>query len=169
MNDYISNKELTAYLYGQDDERIASLCYGKARRQIKNTGCGLVAVYNVMKRLGREQPFEAIIRDAQRLHMPWFFGFFGTKPRSLRRYFKLQGVPCRLTNDCADFKKSLSAATAAIICTWNDKRTSGIHFYTVFNDSGSLSALNRYCGNAPMPFTAEDVREDRFICGYIFY
>ena len=65
MNDYISGKELTTYLYGQDDERIASLCYGKARRKIENTGCGLVAVYNVMKRLGREQPFEDIIRDPE--------------------------------------------------------------------------------------------------------
>ena len=168
MNDYNSGKELTTYLYGQDDERIASLCYGKARRKIENTGCGLVAVYNVMKRLDRAQPFEEIIRDAQRLHMPWLFGFFGTKPRSLLRYFKLHGVPCRLTNDCADFKKSLLDTTAAIICTWNDRRTSGIHFYTVFNDGGRLTALNRFCGNASTPFSAEDVREDRFICGYIF-
>jgi len=168
MNHHISKNELTTYLYAQDDPRIASLCYGRAKQKIERSGCGLVAIYNVMKRLGKAQPFPDIIRDAQRLHMPWLFGFFGTKPRSLRRYFKLHGVPFRLTNDCADFKESLAAANAAVLCTWNDKRTSGIHFYAVFNDNGKLTALNRYCGNAPTAFSAEDVRADRFICGYLF-
>lgn len=168
MSNNISKKELKSYLYGQDDVRVASLRYGKARRQIESVGCGLVAVYNVMKRLDREQSFEDIIRDAQRLHMPWLFGFFGTKPRSLSRYFKLHRVDCRLTNNCAEFKSSLSEANAAIICTWCGKRTDGIHFFTVFNDDGRLTALNRYCGKAPTPFSSDEIREDRFICGYLF-
>lgn len=156
------------YVTRQNDPEIAALTYGRARLKIENVGCGLVAVYNVMCRLHQPQSFEDIIRDAQRLRLPWLFGVFGTKPRSLGRYFRQKKIPFEQTNDSAVFLEKLKTADAAIICTWNSKRTHGIHFYTVLNDGGSLSALNQYTADAPTAFSADAVRKDRFITGYLF-
>ena len=155
------------YLTRQNDLRIASLRYGRARRKICNVGCGLVALYNCMKRLRKPQGFAQIIADAQRLRMPWLFGFFGTKPRSLGRYFKLHGFPYIQTDSPQMFCKELPNVNAAIICTWCDKRTHGIHFFTVIQSGGKLVALNRYNADEPTRFSPNEVRPDRFICGYL--
>ena len=157
------------YLFRQDDPAVASLTYGRLGKTVDHVGCGLVSIYNVMRALGREQDFADILSDAMRLHMPWLFGVFGTKPRSLTRYFGKQGVPVERTDDCEYWRNALPACRAAIICTWNDKRRHGIHFYAVVNDNGRLSALNRYCDwDTATPFSPADVRADRFITGYLF-
>lgn len=161
--------KMKTYVTRQNDPLIGSLAYGRAKRQIANVGCGLVAIYNIMSRLRCPQTVEEIIRDAQRLKMPWLFGIFGTKPKSLGRYFRQKKIPFEQTSDSAVFLKKLPAADAAIICTWNSKRTEGIHFFAVLNDNGSFSALNQYNADTPTAFSAEAVRRDRFITGYLFY
>lgn len=157
------------YVTGQNDSRIGGLPYGRAKRKIAAVGCGLVAIYNVMRRLHCPQTLEEIICDAQKLKMPWLFGVFGTKPKSLGRYFRLKKIPFEQTSDSAAFLKMLPTADAAIICTWNNKRTDGIHFFTVFNDSGKFTALNQYNADTPTVFSFETVRRNRFITGYLFY
>ncbi len=157
------------YLFRQDDPAVAALRYGRAGKTVDRVGCGLVAIYNLMKRLGCPQELSAVIQEAQRLHMPWLFGLFGTKPRSLGRYFRKMGVPFTRTDSCAAFREQLGGAAAAIVCTWNDKRTDGIHFYTIFNENGRLTSLNLCCADAPLPFSASSLRGDRFITGYLFF
>lgn len=160
MNDYITR---------QKDPAIASLPYGRLKKTVDHVGCGLVAVYNVMLRLGQPQAFEDVVRDAQRLRLPWLFGVFGTKPWALTKYFREKGVPCTRTNDCEAWQAALQNCRAAILCTWNDKRRHGIHFYAVVNENGSLYALNRYSNcDHPTPYAPTDARKDRFITGLIF-
>ena len=172
MSNYISNKELSepidGYIYRQSDPRVARLRYGSSRRRVKNTGCGVVAMYNICRRLGKPQQAAEIIRDAERLKMPWLFGIIGTKPKSLDRYFDFRGIPVRKTTDSEDFKSSLPQADCAVICSWNGKRSDGIHFYTVLDDDGKLSALNLYDRACATPFSLDNVRADRFIAGYLF-
>ena len=76
---------MNRYLYRQNDPTVAALPYGRLQRQVADAGCALVAIYNLMNRLGQPQEFSAIIKDAQRLHMPWLFGLFGTKPHAPAR------------------------------------------------------------------------------------
>ena len=172
MDHYFSNiellKNLPTYVFRQSDPKVANLKYGRLGRRFEQVGCGMAATYNVMKKLGREQPLPDIIRDAERLHMPWLFGLFGTKPKSLGRYFKSKSVPFAQATDCQSFKDRLSSARAAIICTWNDKRLDGIHFYAVFNEGGRLRALNYYDEDEATLFSADELRSDRFIVGYLF-
>lgn len=157
------------YLYRQNDPAVAAARYGRLRLPVSYVGCGLVAIYNVMRRLGQPQEFAAIVRDAQRLHMPWLFGLFGTKPHAPAKYFRAKQVPFVQTDSAEKFRAALRNCNAAILCTWNDKRTQGIHFFTVFNDNGRLTALNRYDGGTrPTPFTPQDVKDKRFITGLIF-
>lgn len=157
------------YLTRQDDPAVASLTYGRLGKTVDHVGCGLVAIYNVMHALGMPQDFRDILRDAQRLHMPWLFGVFGTKPWAIKRYFAHKGISFESTGDCEAWRRSLPDCRAAIICTWNSKRRHGIHFYAVVNQNGQLLALNRYSNcNAPTPFAPSEVRADRFITGLVF-
>ena len=100
--------------------------------------------------------------------MPWLFGLFGTKPKSLGRYLDEKGVPYWLTTDADVLRAMLKNADAVIICTWNKPRTGGIHFYTVFNDNGRLTALNRFSDDSATAFAAQDIDRKRLIAGYVF-
>ena len=173
MKHNISNLELykpiNRYIFRQDDPLTASLQYGRLGKRIEKVGCALVAIFNVMRRLGRPQEMTDIISDAERLRMPWLFAVFGTKPRSLGRHFSSKGVECDRVESCSDFKERLFCFSAAIVCTWNDNRLHGIHFYAVFNDGGTLASINRFCDNDnPIPFSPDVLRDNRFITGYIF-
>lgn len=163
------SKTSLGYIFNQSDPVIADVRYGVSRRKVKNIGCGMVAVYNVMLRLNKPQSFAEIVGEARKLRMPWLFGFFGTKPRSLGRYFDQMGIPYRRTDSAEDFCGGLKNCSAAIICTWNDRRRDGIHFYAIINDGGRLTSLNRYCDETALSsFSADSVRADRFITGYLF-
>ena len=173
MNRYNSNKEQyissDKYIFLQSDPSVASLKYGRPGIKIKTNGCGMVAVYNVMRSLGSPVELPDIIREAEALRMPWLFGFFGTKPRSLGRYFSKKEISFKRTDDCAEFKESLEKCSAAIICTWCSKRRDGIHFFTIINDNGKLKALNRWSNvDHATDFSPADIRPDRFITGYLF-
>lgn len=169
---YYSNKEiykpLPSYLFRQTHPAVASLRYGRCRTAFGKTGCGAAAIYNVMKRQGKPQALPDILRDAERLRMPWLFGLFGTKPKSLGRYLDEKGVPYWLTTDADVLRAMLKNADAVIICTWNKPRTGGIHFYTVFNDNGRLTALNRFSDDSATAFAAQDIDRKRLIAGYVF-
>ena len=173
MKHNISNLELykpiNRYIYRQDDPVIASLRYGRLGKRIEKVGCALIAIFNVMRHLGKPREMTDIILDAERLRMPWLFAVFGTKPRSLGRYFSANGVEYARISDLAEFKERLNGCNCAIICTWNDKRLHGIHFYAVFNDGGTLTSLNRFCNNDnAIPFSPDVLKENRFITGYLF-
>lgn len=160
---------MNRYLYRQNDPTVAALPYGRLRRQVADAGCALVAIYNLMNRLGQTQEFSAIIKDAQRLHMPWLFGLFGTKPHAPARYFREKSIPFFCTNHAEAFKEQLADCDAAIICAWNKPRRYGIHFYLICNDNGRLTALNRFANdNQPTVFSPDDVEKGYFITGYIF-
>jgi len=160
---------MSRYLYRQNDPSVAGLRYGRLRRQVADAGCGLVAIYNILNRLEQPQDFPAILRDAQRLHMPWLFGLFGTKPHALKRYFRKKSIPFLCTDHAETFREQLTGCDAAIICTWNKPRRCGIHFFTILNDNGRLTALNRYANdNEPTAFSPDDVEKKYFITGYIF-
>ena len=172
MSNYISNKELLqpvdGYIFRQSDPRASSLQYGRFGRRLKNVGCGVVAMYNVGVRLKKPQSAAEVIRDAERLRMPWMFGLFGTKPKSLGKYFSARGFTMWMTTDSKVFRSLLKDADCAVICTWNSNRSDGIHFFTILNDNGNLRALNQYCEDSATPFSESDIRGDRFISGYVF-
>ncbi len=156
------------YIFRQSDPTVSDIRYGVSRQKVKNVGCGIVAIYNVMLSLNKPQSFAEIAAEARKLRMPWLFGFFGTKPRSLGRYFDKMEIPYSRTDSAEEFCGRLENCSAAIICTWNDRRSEGIHFYSIINDGGRLTSLNRFCNETkPSAFSPESVRGDRFITGYL--
>lgn len=163
-------KGFDTYIYGQTKAPVASLRYGSAGKELRDVGCGIAAVYNVMRFLGQPQPVADVINDAELLRLAFMGGRFGTKTKKLDRYFKLHGVPCQIYRRCSDFKQALDSHSIAIVCTWNNKITDGIHFYCLYRDSetGELTALNYYSADAPQTFLLDNLRDDRFIIGYGF-
>ena len=156
------------YIFRQSDPTVSDIRYGVSRQKVKNVGCGIVAIYNVMLSLNKPQSFAEIAAEARKLRIPWLFGFFGTKPRSLGRYFDKMEIPYSRTDSAEEFCSGLEKCSAAIICTWNDRRSEGIHFYSIINDGGRLTSLNRFCNETkPSAFSPESVRGDRFITGYL--
>ena len=173
MNHYNSNKEqytpANEYIFLQSDPSVAKIKYGRTGMKVKHNGCGMVAVYNVMRRLGSPCELPDIIRDAEALRMPWLFGLFGTKPRSLGRYFSKKEISYVRTDDCTEFIEKLEKCSAAIVCTWCSKRRDGIHFYTILNEGGIFKALNRWSNvDNATHFSPDDIRPNRFITGYLF-
>lgn len=170
---YFSNlelyKPLPSYLFRQTHPDVASLRYGRCSRRFGTVGCGTAAVYNVMKRKNHAEALPEILREAERLRMPWLFGLFGTKPKSLRRYFDEKHVPYWFTTDAFVLRAMLESADAAVICTWNKPATGGIHFYTVLNDNGVLTAVNRFNSDSATAFAPDEIDAKRFIAGYIFW
>lgn len=171
---YGHNREASAgfdgYIYGQTKEPIGSLKYGGANKELRDVGCGVAAIYNVMRFLGMPQGIAEVARDAEQLRLAFFGGRFGTKTRKLGRYFALHGVPCSKYRSCRSFKDALPSHKITIVCSWNDKITDGIHFYCLYPDpeSGKIMSLNYHSSDAPQVFSADRLRDDRFIIGYGF-
>ena len=163
------SKADTSYIFRQSHPSVADLRYGAIHRRFADVGCGVAAVYNVMLFLGKPQAIPDIIRDAESLKMPWLFGMFGTKPKSLGRYFSKMGVPYRQTDSAAQFREALKTAGCAVICTWNERKTDGIHFFTILRSGDSFTSLNQYCDcDRAVLFSPDAISESRFITGYLF-
>lgn len=172
MRRYADNQRLAegfdGFIFGQCKQPVGDLRYGSAEKPVADVGCGVAAVYNVMRLLGKDQPVADVARDCELLRLAFFGGRFGTATKKLGRYFSYHGVSCRKFRRCGEFKAALDGCKAAIVCTWNDKITDGIHFYCIYPDGGSFSSLNFHSTDRAQPFSLSQLRDDRFIIGYVF-
>ncbi|HCA05080.1 MAG TPA: hypothetical protein DEO32_04180 [Ruminococcaceae bacterium] len=156
------------YIYGQTRQPVAGLKYGGGNKKISAVGCGAAAVYNVMKFIGRYQSFAEVARDCELLSLPFFGGRFGTKTQKLGRYFNLHGVKYSEFRSCGDFVNALKACNIAIVCSWNNKITDGIHFYCVYPENGGYKSLNYRSSDCPCDYSPDVLKPERFIIGYCF-
>ena len=125
MRRYADNQRLAegfdGFIFGQCKQPVGELRYGSAEKPVADVGCGVAAVYNVMRLLGKDQPVADVARDCELLRLAFFGGRFGTATKKLGRYFSYHGVSCREFRRCGEFKAALDGCKAAIVCTWNDK------------------------------------------------
>ena len=90
---YYNRKKLgnfTDYIYDQYNKKVAYLKFSSAI--IKNVGCETIAIYNIMKLIGKYQYYPDIINECYMNGLDWVSGHLGIWPKNLRRYFnrKLQ-------------------------------------------------------------------------------
>lgn len=102
------------FIYGQCNNPISQLCYGKSRKPVSKVGCGVVALYNALVFKGIDAEFSDLLRAMEKLGMPWLFGVFGTKPFSLKRYFKKNNIPYKNYISVKHFKNSLKTTQPKI-------------------------------------------------------
>lgn len=154
------------YIFGQCVPPIAELKYGRCCGSVAQKGCGAAAVYNALRYIGRKQPVCEVLREMEQLRMPWIFGLFGTKPFSLRRYFRKNNIPFENYCGYSRFLSALKENSIGIICSWN-KRFRGIHFYCVYSENDKLYSLNYYNSQKEEPFDGRETNGLRFITGYV--
>lgn len=153
-------------LCGQNDPNVATLLYGALNQPVEKVGCAAVAVYNAMRLVGRQTDFCGILAQFESLRMPWLFGLFGTKPLSLRRFFRRNLIPVRNYYSLKKYQNALTDGCVGIICAWN-KGFRGIHFYCVFRKDGKLRSLNHYYSSHALDFSFSELSKPRFITGTI--
>lgn len=156
------------YIYGQTKAPAADVKYGGRNKSVSSVGCGIAAIYNVMRFIGKPQSFAQVAREAELLRLPFFGGILGTKTRKLGRYFRLHKVEFTEEKKLESFKKALPDCKIAIVCSWNDKIADGIHFYCVYPADGGFKSVNYYSSDRPHDYSPDILKPERFIIGYTF-
>lgn len=153
-------------IYGQCNNPVSTLCYGRKRKPVSQVGCGVVAVYNALVFKGRDAEFTEVLKSMEEMRMPWFFGVFGTKPFSLRRFFRENNIPNMNYISSKRFIGSLTNGRIGIVCAWN-RGFRGLHFYCVYRENGEYLSLNFISSNQPQSFDINEITPLRFVTGYI--
>ena len=154
------------FVFGQNQAPVAMLRYGNADRPVEQVGCAAAAVYNALKLAGKQTDLCEVLSQFEALRMPWLFGLFGTKPLSLRRFFRRNNIPFSNYFNLKRFEKAMTEGKTGIVCTWN-KRYRGIHFYCVCVRDGKALSFNQYYSDHALDFSFEELSSRRFVVGYI--
>lgn len=163
-------RDFDGFVYSQSRPPVNALLYGSAGKRFGEVGCGVAAVCNIMRLLGKSQPLAEVLREAEQLRLPLCGARLGTKLFAPARYFRRHGVPFRRVYGCRACRALLPQYRAALICTWNDRFLDGVHFYCVFRDAatGALRSLNFADADSELPFDPEQLRPRRFIRALLF-
>ncbi len=120
-------------------------------------GCGVIATYNVMYLLGREEKLSDVAYEIERKLGTLVLGYFGTDPSQIKVYFKDKGIACSGTylnkSWFENAFKNMRTNQYAIVCFMNNKYNpfKGAHFvavsrqsngkYVVYNSGYSVGSI----------------------------
>ena len=133
-------------------------------------GCEMIALYNAMVALGRPADLAEISREMYpKSSVAW--GFFGSNPLLLDRYFKAHDVPFQKTYRFDAFFDALPDHACGVLSFWNARRVFGsLHTVMVKREGDRIIEYNKSNGRAyPVP---HDTRflvtcKKLFIVGYL--
>lgn len=169
----------TCLLNGQGTEPLCQMRYG--RIPLRQNGCELIAVCNVMLLCGRPQSLPDLIYafECNRMHYLFPSGIWGTNPVRLKRYFDAQGVQYQYSRKEPVFlaNASMETVSCGIVSFWNHRRSvhpynwfgGGLHTVAFCRKKGAYWVYNRYSEDiAPRRYTALSalLEDRRFIVGY---
>lgn len=78
---------------------------GTSNVLLRNNGCGLVAIYNVLIMLGKRQYLHQIILEAELNGMLSWGGTFGTSSSGIEKFFKSHGFKFKKVEHIKSLKK----------------------------------------------------------------
>ena len=161
------------YIFGQYDKRIKNVRMGTSNVLLRNNGCGLVAIYNVLIMLGKRQYLHQIILEAELNGMLSWGGTFGTSSSGIEKFFKSHGFKFKKVETYKKLKKERSKTSIIILYMRNEGSLSR-HYYCVYRTSSGYYSLNRYNENTRKEIFSwkyfEKVGDpDRFIRAFCFY
>lgn len=130
-------------------EKLGLGTYGKS-------GCGIIAVYNVLQLLGQAQHLGAIGGWFSRHHRLLLGGLWGTTPHSQRAFLRKQGITCQRFRSLRRLTENLPEGAILLFTVMNARHPfRGFHTmaarythgeFVVYN-VGSLDPLPRHCAN----------------------
>ena len=142
----------THYIYNQHNDSYATLSFGLAN--ISHSGCGVVAAYNTMKILGRnDTSIERIISYYESTDNLPIGGLLGTSPYALESNLINEGYNVFMTKDVNTYAPLVEIADACII--WYMYHSDefpyvGAHF-VAFNQTNGIGRYYNLYSNTNYP------------------
>ena len=134
------------YIYGQDTYPVSGLSFGGGYYKVYSNGCGLVAVYNVMKYIGKFKYFQNVILEAEMNDMLWQGGMFGVKDEKIRSYFNAHKVKFTKYETLTKLKKNIDKYRITIVYVRNNYTLSR-HYYCIVKKKNGYKTLNFHNNN----------------------
>ena len=116
---------------------------------MKYNGCGVIAAYNVMRKLGKTKKLTDIIYDFDVRSGSLAIGMFGADPTHFGTYFSGNGLKYSKYYNFDSLQPALSKMKenqVALVCAWNSSSFSeGVHYVAVEKlRNGYLRIYNAY-------------------------
>ena len=177
LNRFRKNKKIVknfnGYIYGQNIKQngcyIQNVKLGTNYFTVGEKGCGLVAVYNVMKLIGKFQYFPNVIVEAEVNNMLTLGGSLGmTDDKKIAEYFNAHKVKYDKIETVSKLKSNIKKYRISIIYVRNTGSL-GRHYFCVTKRYNECSVLNYYGGsNHFESFSWSMCDKNHFIRAYCF-
>jgi hypothetical protein len=102
------------YITNQNDSFYSTIKYGLAT--IKFSGCEVMAIYNLLRYLGRKAPFAKLIYYFEKKNIA--FSCLGALPNHMRDLLDSMGIPYRFTIDKSDIPEFTPSRFDAVVPTY---------------------------------------------------
>lgn len=156
-NNYEHNKNLTVNEYLiYDQDYYDSFKFGLGN--VADHGCGVVAIYNILKLEDKEIPLAEIIKDCDPFGTN-AIGLLGTNPSFVSRYLKQQGLDVKVY--FKDFEENAKNGKYIIFCYLG---LQGGHYMVFYNNNGTdFSTINPTSSNVDLSDYANSEKGVKFI------
>lgn len=135
-------------------------------------GCGIIAIYNALRLLGREEGFTELIREFETNSTETIpFGFFGINSFSMTKFFKARSISYTKLHSINDIVRHTEEGGIYIFTFFNNRKklTEGAHTVALQYSDGFYTVYNLTNGRKePVSFTdaAEIIGDGLLILGY---
>lgn len=142
---------------------------------LDRVGCGIIAVYNALRLLGRREKLTDLIREFETNSTETVpFGFFGINPFSMRKYFEAHQIPYRKIFRVKGFDKAKEENGVFVMTFWNDSKNlmKGAHTVAFCYTNDQFVVYNRTNSNSEsvkFENVVDIMGNGRLICGYRLY
>lgn len=132
--------------FDQRSTEVGNIPFGISN--VAQSGCGAVAIYNVLCSLGAKSDLEGIIADLQKQKALLLWGLLGTSYSGVANYFVEAGYQVSMVRDVELFDYLIANHDAVILWyTWfSDYPPIGMHFFFVKEGPNGAYGFNQYRG-----------------------
>ena len=176
LNRFRKNKKIVGkfngFIYGQNVKHngynIQNVLLGVNNCKVGSNGCGLVAVYNVMKWIEKYQYFPNVIVEAEINDMLVLGGSLGVSDKKIGEYFHAHKVKYDKIETVSKLKSKIGKYRISIIYVRNNRSISR-HYFCVIKRYNKFLALNYYNNLTKLiDFSWSMCDENHFIRAYCF-
>ncbi|MFV0479367.1 MAG: hypothetical protein ACK5LZ_02190 [Anaerorhabdus sp.] len=175
-DNYLKNKEQdqikkvcrSEFINGQACCEFAS--YKISNKTVSQIGCGVIALYNVERMMGKESNFSSLIKTMEQSNYVSFRGWLGIKVKGIKAYLLKQGYSIKVEKwwqlirnkiDLTSFSKEHSACLYGYAyCGWgNGRLLVGAHYVTFQKFDEKQSVIYNFADNQSFPIYTTNLRQ----------
>ena len=164
----------TGYIYGQGVFLHKNMEIGFGT--LEDNGCGVIAVYNCMKKLGKRKNLGQIVCEFEINHALFAKALLGVTPGNINRYFYAHNVEGENFYKIKSFKKKAKTARVNIMCIYNIKgKDKYFHYFMFYYNKGKNKYIAYNWSNQQekakgfATFNLMIEEDEEFLWGYSIY